>query len=340
MAELTERQQVILKLIVDNHIRSAAPVASQTLLKSHELGVSAATVRNDMAYLEEAGYVFHPHTSAGRVPTDKGYRYFVEWLMDDAELPGEEQRTIEHQFHQVETDVTEWTQLAAAVLASIVRTVSVVTLPAAPQCRLKHIELIAVQDSAALLIIILAEGTVRQQMVSLSKASSEDDLEKISHRLNALFRGRTADQIRLHASVMSVDESAVKDAVVKTMSHVDVQEYQRAYFDGIVNMLSQPEFAQAEKMRQMVELLHSRGLVVSLLQDATSGDGVRVMIGQENQWEALRECSIILSRYGVGSDITGVLGVLGPTRLQYDRAISAVRYTCGLMSDLMREYFQ
>lgn len=339
MAELTERQQAILKLIVGEFIRSAVPVASQGLLKNYSLGVSSATVRNDMSYLEELGYICQPHTSAGRVPTDKGYRYFVEWLMDDAELDPEEQRTVLHQFHQVESDVTQWTQLAAAVLAGMVRTASVVTLPAAPQCRLKHLDLINGQDGVVLLIVVLAEGTVRQQMLSLPKLGDEEELEKIRNRLNRLFRGRTADQIRLNASAMSPAEAAVKDALVKIMSQADLQKYQNAYFDGIVSMLSQPEFSQADRMRRMVEVLHSRSILASLLTEAISGEGVRVMIGQENRWDALQECSVIVSRYGVGGDISGVLGVLGPTRLPYDRAISAVRYTCTVMNDLMREYF-
>ena len=339
MAELTERQQAILKLIVGDYIRSATPVGSQSLLKSYGLGVSSATIRNDMAYLEELGYIYHPHPSAGRIPTDKGYRYFVEWLMDDTELSPEEQRTIHHQFHQVESDVTEWTQLAAAVLARMVHTAAVVTLPAAPQCRLKHLDLVGVQDSVVLLVVVLAESTVRQQILNLPKLGAEEDLEAISRRLNKLFRGRTADQIRLNAVAMSPAEAAVKEALIRVMNHVDLQKHQNAYIDGIVSMLSQPEFSQADRMRQMVEILHSRGLVTRLVQEAVAGEGVRVMIGHENQMEALRQCSLILSRYGVGGDISGVLGVLGPTRLRYDRAISAVRYTCSVMNDLMRDYF-
>ncbi|MGQ9677431.1 MAG: heat-inducible transcriptional repressor HrcA [Chloroflexota bacterium] len=339
MPDLTERQQAILKLIVSDFIRSAVPVASVSLLKNYRLGVSSATVRNDMSYLEELGYICQPHTSAGRVPTDKGYRYFVEWLMDDAELTPEEQRTVLHQFHQVESDVTQWTQLAAAVLAGMVQTASVVTLPAAPQCRLKHLDLIDGQDGVVLLIVVLAEGMVRQQLLNLPKLGDEEELEKISNRFNRLFRGRTADQIRLNASAMSPVEAAVKDALVRIMSQADLQKYQNAYLDGIVSMLSQPEFSQADRMRRMVEVLHSRSMLASLLTEAISGEGVRVMIGQENQWDALQQCSVIVSRYGVGGDISGVLGVLGPTRLPYNRAISAVRYTCAVMNDLMREYF-
>ncbi len=339
MAELTERQQAVLKLIVSEYIRSALPVASQSLLKNYNLGVSSATVRNDMAYLEELGYISHPHTSAGRVPTDKGYRYFVEWLMDDAELPYEEQQTIRHQFHQVESDVTEWTQLAAAVLAGIVKTASVVTLPAAPQCRLKHLEVVSVQDVVALLIVVLAEGAVRQQMLNLPQPVDEDELERISHRLTTLFRGRTADQIKLNASVMSPVEAIIKEHLVKIMRQMDAQKYHNVYFDGVVSMLNQPEFAHAGRMRQMLEVLHSRGLISMVLPEVIAGEGIRVMIGQENQLEALQQCSMVLSRYGVGGDISGVLGVLGPTRLPYDRAISAVRYTCAVMNDLMREYF-
>ena len=339
MAELTERQQAILKLIVSEYIRSAVPVASQSLFRNYKLGVSSATIRNDMACLEELGYISHPHTSAGRVPTDKGYRYFVEWLMDDVELSHEEQESIRCQFHQVESDVTGWTQMAAAVLAGMVKTASVVTLPAAPQCRLKHLEVVGVQDAVVLLIVVLAEGTVRQQMLNLPQAVDDDELERVSHKLTTLFRGRTADQIRLNATAMSPVEAVVKEHLVRIMAQRDAQKYHNVYFDGIMNMFSQPEFSQAGRMRQMLEVLHSRGIIADVLPKVMASDGVRVLIGGENQVEALRQCSIVLSRYGVGSSITGILGVLGPTRLPYERAISAVRYTCAVMNDLMREYF-
>jgi heat-inducible transcriptional repressor len=339
MAELSERQQAILKLVVTEYISSAIPVASQGLLQSHKLGVSSATVRNDMSYLEELGYISHPHTSAGRVPTDKGYRYFVEWLMDDVSLPVQEQEKIRAQFQTVETDITEWTQAAASALAGLVHTASVVTLPAAPQCRLKHINLVSVQDSVVLLVVVLAEGAVRQQMLTMPQPVTEVETDAISHRLNALFKGRIADQISLNATAMSATENAVKEHLVKLMAQADTQKYQNAYFDGVLNMLSQPEFAQAERMRQIVELLHSRGLLSSILSEVITGEGVKVTIGQENSSESLQNVSLVLSRYGVGGDISGLIGVLGPTRMHYDRAITAVRYTCLIMNELMREYY-
>src|SRR5437867_1169276 len=166
MAMLSERQSQILKVLIGEYVASAIPVGSETLARKYALGVSPATIRNELAELEERAYITHPHTSSGRVPSDKGYRYFVEYLVDEVELPPVERRMIVHQFHQVETDLEEWTRLAASVLARTLHNAAVVTVPLARPARLTRLQLVEVNEHTALLVVVLQQSQVRQQIVS------------------------------------------------------------------------------------------------------------------------------------------------------------------------------
>src|SRR3990170_2019112 len=182
-AAISERQKLVLGVIVREHVATAMPVGSQAIAHKYPLGVSPATVRNDMAELEEAGYITHPHTSAGRVPSKQGYRYFVDWLLQERDLPLAEQRMIRHQFHQVETELGEWMRLAAVVLAQSVQNLAVVTFPKASQSRLERIELLHVHDTLALLVLMLQRAVLRQQMLSLFRPQSPEQLAALAVRL-------------------------------------------------------------------------------------------------------------------------------------------------------------
>src|SRR5215212_7818381 len=184
-AEMNERRELVLKLVVQEFIENPlTPVASELLVRKYGLNVSSATVRNELAALEELGYLMHLHTSAGRVPTDAGYRYFVENLMDRMPLSQTEQRTIRHQFYQVRSELDQWIQLAGAVLARTAQNASVVTPPRAYQSRFKHLELIAIHDTTVLLVLVLHDGTIRQQTFTLDTAHQQEDLSRSATRIN------------------------------------------------------------------------------------------------------------------------------------------------------------
>ena len=186
MEDLTPRQQKILALVIRIYTDTATPVSSKTLQELGELGISGATIRNEMAALEEAGYLTHPHTSSGRVPTDKGYRYFVERLLDE-ELTPNEQNTIRHQFHQARLEMAHWMQLAAAVLANASRGAALVTAPRLESPRLRHLELISTHSQLVLMVVVLQGGTVRQRMLTLSEPINQAQLSQIAARVNAAF---------------------------------------------------------------------------------------------------------------------------------------------------------
>lgn len=338
MAMLSERKEKVLSIIVGEYISRASPVASETIARKG-LGVSAATIRNEMAWLEEDGYIIRRHASGGGVPSDRGYRYYVQSLAGGGEVPLEEQRMISHLFHQVEAELEQWTRLAASLLARMVRNMAIVTSPKAVESRLKHLELVVVQDFLALLIVLLGETRLKQQLVSFDEAISQEGLTFIANRLNAIFGGLTRLEIASRGVELSPAEERVRKAVVHVMEGEDEQRYEEPHIEGLSHILVQPEFAQSEKMLSLMEVLESRRLVRSILPGVLAGEGVQVIIGAENREDAMRECSLVITRYGVPGEVGGALGVVGPTRMQYERSISVVRYMGSLMSYLVGELY-
>lgn len=332
---LTERKERILKIIVGEYVSTATPVGSESIARKHELGVSPATIRNDMAYLEEEGYIAHPHPSAGRIPSDKGYRYYVDSLIEGVELPLFEQRTIRHQFHQVETDLEEWVQLAAATLARMVQNVALVTFPKATLSRFRRMELVAIQEFLALLIVVLQEAKIKKQMLPLDEALSQEELSAIANKLNAAFEGLSGWQITAKRLELSAMEEQVVQTLVRIMQAEDDQHCDDPYLDGLRHILSQPEFADGASVLRIMEVFEDRSLLKAILPQAMVEAGVQVVIGEENMQEAMRHCSVVLGRYGVLGEATGVVGVVGPTRMRYGQAISIVRYLGQVMSELV-----
>ncbi len=334
--ELTPRQQTILNLIVHTYVATAAPVSSKALLEAAGLGVSSATVRNDMAVLEELGYLTHPHTSAGRVPTDKGYRYFVERLLGDVELPTDEKNTIRHQFHQAKLEMSQWMQLAAAVLARSARGASLVTAPQLDQPRIRHLELISTQSHLVLLILVFQGGNVRQRMLTLKEPMDQPALSQAATRLNSHYVGCDAAAIRTKVAELGDFEADVRNLLLELMAD-GTPPSQEVYRDGLTEVLQQPEFISQSEARALVNAMEEPNFLKDVLSSRVGT--VQVVIGGEGRWRELSSCSMVLARYGVEGFATGTLGVLGPTRMPYGRAISAVRYVADLMSDLVSDLY-
>jgi len=338
MEQLTARQQVILGLVIRDYIATAQPVGSKTI-QNYGLGVSSATIRNDMMALEERGFLAQPHTSAGRVPTEQGYRYFVERLMRESHLALDEQRTIRHQFHQVGVDLEQWMSLAASVLARTAQSAAVVTSLRTEQCRLKHLELISIRDTLVMLLVVLEGGIVRQQMLTLDEAMTQETLAQIANRLNDLCVGGSVQRAKTCHRQVGAFEQQVLDLVMQVMKRVDDQAGLHLYRDGLLNILHQPEFSMPDSARNVVHLFEDPTLLETLLTEMLEVGGVQVIIGGEGRWNELRECSLVVSPYGVSGEATGALGVMGPMRMPYSRAISTVRYVAGLLSDLFCDLY-
>jgi heat-inducible transcriptional repressor len=340
MSELSERENLILALVIHDYIESAQPVGSKNLVERYSLDFSSATVRNTMAELTEAGYLRQPYTSAGRVPTEEGYRFFVRQLMGQPDLPAPTKRTIAHQFYQAGNDVDRWMRLAASVLAHQSQAASVVTAPHPEQARFKHLELIATHGRQVLMVLVFSNGEVRQQMLALAEPVAQEQLSTTATRVNTLSQGMDANGIASQPGRVEALEQDILKLVREEMERMGAAVTGELYRDGLTNVLAEPEFAEAEMARKALRIFEESSLLEDLLARTvlTAGvGGVQVLIGGEGTWEELRDCSIVLSRYGAPGLATGAVGVLGPTRMAYGRTISTVRFISGLLSDLVVE---
>ena len=335
---LSPRQQAILKVIVSDYVASGVPVGSATVLRRSDLGVSPATVRHEMAVLEETGYIAHPHTSAGRVPTELGYRYYIEWLMDESDLSGPEKTRIRHQFHQVELDVDQWSQLAASVLARSVRNAALVTRPHASAARLKQVHLISIHERLLLVVLVFPEAEVKQQVFPLDEAVSPAELTRLGNWLTAEGVGLTARELQEKLAPLPERDRWAGQLVVRMMQAADDRRRDDLHLDGLRYILEQREFGDHEKALQVVEALEDRAALTPLLAELLTNGGVQIVIGRENQRAGLRDLSLILARYGTPEDdLVGAIGVVGPTRMAYDRIVPAVRYLAHILDDLVAE---
>jgi len=335
---LTRRRDRILSIIIGEYVSKGVPVSSDVVSRKG-LGVSPATIRNEMIELEEEGYLVQPHTSAGRIPTDKGYRHYIESLMSYARLSREEQFLIRHQFHQVERAVEEWTRLAAAILSGMVHNVALVTLPKPVEARLKHLELVSLHELLVLLVLVLKEAKLRQQMLTLEGTVSQEELNTSARKLTSAYAGLTASEIAAKDLQLSPLEEQVMKTVGQLMKNEEGEEYEEPYIDGLRHMLRQPEFASSDKIAAIMEVLEQKSLLKSFLPKVLTGEGVRVVIGRENKENVMRDCSVILTRYGIPGEVGGAIGVMGPTRMEYQRAIPTVSFLSTVMSELVSELY-
>lgn len=335
---LTPRQEIILRAIVSDYVATGQPVGSATVLRHSDLGVSTATIRNDMAALEEAGYIAHPHTSAGRVPSDLGYRYYIETLMQELDLSVPEKMTIRHQFHQVELDIDEWSHLAASVLARSVRNAALVTRPLSSAVRLKQAHFVGVHERLILLVLVFQEAGVKQQYITVEDPVGPADLLRLGNRLTAEAAGCTAREIQAMVLADESDHDAwAIEHVIRLMQSVDDRGHDDLHLEGLRYVLQQREFGDQDKVLRVVETLEDRTAFAPLLDELLTSGGLRVLIGRENQQEPLQHLSLIVARYGSPDDLVGAVGVVGPTRMAYDRVVPTVRYLVTVLDDLVKE---
>jgi heat-inducible transcriptional repressor len=357
------RAQAILRAVIEEYVGTATPVSSQALVERYRLGVSSATVRNVLAELEAAGLLTHPHTSAGRMPTDAGYRLYVESIVDLAPLPAVEQLMIRHQFGQVEFTSEHWFRLAATTLASVTRAAGLAT-PAKPRAaRVRRVDVLGINERLASLIVVLREGSIKQQLVALDEVADNATLARVAERVNALAIDLSAEQLERRIARLShgggedgpagdasaarppagTDEALVRlfaSRVLRTLRDYDQAAIEELFSDGLLNVMSAPEFADPAKLRRVWSVLENRAYLAELFRRvAGSGPDVRVFIGTENRPAEMSEVSLVLAPYGQPGRAMGVVGVLGPTRMRYPHAIGTVRFVSTLMNELVEHLY-
>jgi heat-inducible transcriptional repressor len=364
MTPLSPRKQQILRALVEEYIYNATPVASETLVRKYTLPFSSATVRHELAGLEEADLIHQPHTSAGRVPTDLGYRYFVEHLMQESALLLDEQRLIRHMFYQVQDQLDQWVRLTASVMARLLHSAAVMTPPRSSEGRFKHFEVLSVTDLSVHLVLVLMDGSIQQQRLLLETSAHQEELSAIAARLNPLLQGKSADEINefLVTYEPAPVERIIANGIVRILEQSGDMQGNMFFGEDIVNILDHtvvtpsdirmaPEEERAERIRKMIEELEhkrlqkvmddieNKSILPVLASHLPSSEGIQVVIGGENRWAEMKDVSLVLARYGQHGKVGGMLGIIGPTRMQYGRAIAVVRYMAQVMDELLAEVY-
>ncbi|HTT02162.1 MAG TPA: heat-inducible transcriptional repressor HrcA [Steroidobacteraceae bacterium] len=338
---LSERAQSLLRVLVESYIRDGQPVGSRALSRDSGLNLSSATIRNVMADLEELGFVASPHTSAGRIPTDKGYRFFVDTLMrvqalDSAvpEVHAEIQRILDSSNESSKALVAAASQL----LSSVTHLAGVVTLPSTEQASITQIEFVGLSENRVLAVLVLNDREVQNRMIQLERYYSPDELKRAANFLNDKFRGRTLPQVRQeilrelsetreHLNQIMIDAITVAQQVFEAGSPVGL-EYVIA---GETNLMGVGELSNVEKLRRLFEAFNEKRDFLHLLDQSLRGEGVQIFIGHESGYRILDDCSVVTAPYSAGDRVVGVLGVIGPTRMAYERVIPIVDLTAKLL---------
>jgi len=335
-SELTERQRKILESVIHCYTLTAEPVGSRTIARKYGLGLSPATIRNVMADLEEMGYLYQPHTSAGRVPTEKGYRVYVDELMEESELTPEEKRLIRSEYEKIKHEVDRIIEHTSRILSLISRYIGVAATPPLREGAFKRLELISVGANTVLSVIITFSGIVRNKLISLDFELPDKVLNRIAVLINERLSGLPISRIRELAQ-NPVELRRMLDLEGREIDLVryalDIEPDVQVYLDGQANILSQPEFSSIERSERVFRALEKKDRIWRILFPKSSSD-VEVKIGSEVKCEGMEECSVVSATYKVG-DLTGTIGIIGPKRMVYPKIIPLVRYTAQIVSSIL-----
>jgi len=340
---MDERKMRILQAVTNDYIDTAEPVGSRTIARKYKLGVSSATIRNEMADLEEAGYLTQPHTSAGRIPSDKGYRFYVDMLMDPHEMSRDEKRFVQEKFDSLERQIEELVHSTAHLLALLTRYISVAITPATEKATLKHIQLIALSLYRLLVILVTDPGFISNRIVELKEPITPEETERLSRYLNQRLRGlglRDIGSGLIREMEEEVSNPVLLDHVMSMVTKGLDEGQERLCLDGAMNIFEQPEFRDIERARLLLNTLEEKDLVFSILDQTTLDSGVTVRIGGENKHEEVCDCSFVTATYEVRGQVIGSVGVVGPTRMHYSRTMAIVRFVSDQLSETLNSMWE
>jgi len=340
MAEqLSDRGKRILEAVIEDYIATAEPVGSRTITRSHALALSPATVRNVMSDLEEMGFLTSPHTSAGRIPTDKAYRLYVNSILEVKNLTRDNQEEIKRRCQLAGKDMAEVLKETSRLLSSTSSYMGVVLAPRFGANVFRQLEFVKLTSHRILAILISQNGAVQNRLIETSHELNQEDLVRMANYLNEQLQGLTISQVRERLLSEMQSEKVRYDALMAQaieLSEVTLGSDDRELFlEGQASFLEQPEFADAGKMREIFRAFESKGVILDLLDRAMQAEGVQIFIGSESHLLNMEGMSLITSTYMTGKDTVGVLGVIGPTRMGYGRVIPIVDYTAKLISRLL-----
>jgi len=345
MVFLDERKKAILKAIIDDYINTAEPIGSRTVARRHELGLSSATIRNEMADLEDMGYLLQPHTSAGRIPSVKGYRLYVDELMNVEELSREE---IEYIHESLESNISEIRQLlkqASVIMSKVTKYTSVAVTPYMREIKIKAVQVIPIDSKKALAIIVTSAGMVKNTIVQLPRPVDLDFINRVSNLINDKLSGTTIDKVD-ESKFQSIELEMWQDrdivgallaGVEETLKDMDNVEI---YLDGTSNIFNFPEFRDIIKAREFFNILDAKDILRKILIQNKTGEksGVEIRIGTENEIEEIKDYSLVTATYSLDDVLIGSVGIIGPTRMAYPKVISSVNYIRKKINNDLRNF--
>ena len=334
---LSQKTASVLNILVNQYVQTANPVASEDIARLSATKVSPATVRNAMSQLTEEGYISRPHVSAGGIPSDLGYRHFLESIEEVPELPIEERRRIHHSLEQADLDGDAWSRQCATILSGMTANLSIVTVPRSRSPRVKQIQLVYLTDCLVLLIVVLQEARLLRRLLPLEDGVAAKDLDRSASKLNEYLGGLSHTEIESNNLELTSLEERVKQDTTDMMRGAESGGSLDHHMDGLRLLLNQPEFSHADRARELVEMSEERVLLEGVLSETPDAEDVAIYIGGENRHEALRSFGVILCRYGLPNHVGGTICVVGPTRMDYAEAISGVRYLSSVMSRLVSD---
>jgi heat-inducible transcriptional repressor len=332
------RKREILKAVVHEFTESAIPVGSQALVSRYFLNLSSATIRNELSNLGDLGYLIQPHTSSGRIPSDMGYRYFVDFLMDSESVTPQVGDYITEQIKNAPADGQAFVEKVAMVVATVTQNASVVTAPHGPRARLKHLDLVSLEPRAVLLILLMEGNLLRQQVLELSLPMEQVDLTMLGNRILSELQGQDREAIGLHVKGLPTGpERDVLQRIHDLLEQFEQGAETLVVHDGVRNLLKQPEFSDANRLQEVLEILEESRNLSALLRELIGESDLQVVIGSENGTEQLRSCTVALTTYGPSGRLKGTLGVVGPTRMQYAQIVGRLGAVARAASDRMAD---
>ena len=336
---LSQRSRQILEAIVEDYIATAEPVGSSAVAKRHAMSLSSATVRNVMASLEEQGLLTSPHTSAGRIPTEKGFRFYVDSLVSLRQISPQEKKAILKRYRDTGANLTDVLRETSRTLSSLSNYTGLVVAPRFTSCLFRHIEFVKLSPHKVLAILVSCNGAVQNRIIETEQEFSNDDLLRMANYLNSILEGLTIDQVREKILTEMQSEKNRYDQLMSralTLSQQALPESaQDVFIAGQSRIFDQPEFADLGRMREIFEAFEEKGRLVELLGRCMQANGVQIFIGAETPLKEMAGMSLITSTYLTGTDTIGLLGVVGPTRMGYSSVIPIVDYTARLVSRLL-----
>ncbi|MBC9785032.1 heat-inducible transcription repressor HrcA [Heliobacterium chlorum] len=326
--QMNDRKQKVLWAIIHDYVSTAEPVGSRTIARKYNLGVSPATIRNEMSDLEELGLIEQPYTSSGRIPSDYGYRYFVDCLMERKVLAAEELRIMQQTMSDRLQEVDYLMQQASAIISQLTNYTAVVLGPQVGKTTFQQIQLLPIMPTKAVAVIITSAGVVESKILDIPESLTPEDLQQVSAVINESLRGLTMNQVRASLS-HELAETLKKQKQVLSQSleiidealHADNDE--RVYLGGTLNIFKQPEFKDVDKIQTLLGILEQHHTVRELLHH-TPERGVNITIGTENKHEGFRNCSMVTATYHLDGEVLGVIGLVGPTRMEYSRSVAVI----------------